>query len=93
MEVLYETEYVRLVDAGNYYVLEDKTKLGLPKLGKHMFDAGDEYVFADVVETSDGNVGVCRWYIPKDMRSPGDKADWVMQKAVSLSRKYEKVGR
>jgi hypothetical protein len=90
MGVMFESEYVRLVDFGNYYVLEDKTRLGLPKLGRKAFDAEGEYIFADVVETPDGNVGVERWYIPKDLRNPTDKKDWVLQKAKALSYNYEK---
>jgi hypothetical protein len=90
VEILYESEYVKVVDFGNLYVLEDKVRLAFPRLGRQAFDTGGEYVFADVVETPDGHVGVCRWYIPKDLRNPEDKKNWVLQKAVTLSMRYER---
>jgi hypothetical protein len=86
MDVLFESEYVRVVDLGGYYCLEDKVKMQFPPLGRRIIDTFgfEEPVIVDLVSVDD-NVAAARWYFPKTYPK-----NLILSKAKSLSESYEK---
>jgi hypothetical protein len=82
MDVLFESEYVRVVDLGGYYCLEDKVKKDYPPLGRRTIDTLD--LIIDLVSVDD-KIAVARWYFPKTYPK-----SLILSKAKSLSESYEK---
>jgi len=87
-ETVFENRFVRLIDTGQFWCLEDKTKLHLPSLGRHMIDLYGEALFVDRVETDEGKTAVARWYFPKSYPLRGRYG--VLTKARSLAQSYER---
>jgi hypothetical protein len=92
MEILYDDEYVRLVDAGNFYILEDKVKMACASAGREMLDEGGELIFLDTVITPEGNIGVSKYFVQKSGNPAIDEQgkQIFLQKAHSLSQKYRR---
>lgn len=88
MSVIVENRFVRVLDGGNCWILEDQTKLHLPSLGRHMIDLYGENLFVDLVQTDEGTKAAARWYFPKSYPLKGRYG--ILTKARSLSQSYER---
>jgi len=83
----YESEVVRVYDAGTHYIMEILPLLGRPVINKQAIDLLDDgIIVAEVVMLEDGKVGVARWHFPKSLK------DVVLQRAESITQKFRRGG-
>ena len=89
MEILYESAFVRVLDVGTHYILEDFTLMKYRDIGKRTIDIGDgEVIVAECVETDEGKIAVKRWHLPKSL-----PRSLIIDRAKNITRRYNRIAR
>jgi len=96
--IIHDDTYTRVYDMGDYWVLEDKTKINKPVIRQVQIGSADPPedleplawpeptgVWADLTRSNEGLPAVVRWYFPKDF-----PRDDVLRLAKGLSESYQR---